>query len=925
MKSAQNSLSTAILIGLAMLISSQMIQAQVPAINLFSPSSGPVGTTVTLTGTNFSSTASSNIVWFGAVAAPVIAATNNLLTVLVPTNASQAPITASVNGLVCAAPAPFVVTYIGKGTFSTSSLAAAINLPSGNAPIGVKIVDLDGDGKPDLLVPNYTDSTISVYRNISTNGVLTLGSFAPAVNFAVGPQPRQVAVGEIDGDGKRDVVVANNGGTSVSIFRNISTPGAFTTNSFAARVDFTTGANPHHLALVDLNGDGKLDLAIGNSGGNTLSILRNTATVGNITASSFATSVDFPASPQSGGLAIGDMDGDGTPDVVLSSDSPNSISIFRNTTPVGNAAITFAAKVDFATPSRPYGGLSIGDLDGDGKLDIAVATYEGGTVSVFRNISTTGAITTNSLSPRFDLPTGGSTHAVLVVDIDGDSKSDLVAVSEYANTVAVFRNISTNGTLIAGSFAPRVDFSTASNPNGVAVGDLDGDGRPDVVAATAYGNVLSIFHNLNIPGSTNLPVIASQPANQTVTAGTNVVFTVTASGGEGIFPSVTSGTLKLWLKADFGVVTDVGRVVQWQDQSSNSNHAAQTDANRQPQFIGNVVPTSGKPVVRFDGIDSGNLGDFLQGTGDVGLPAGFTSFLVSSRANRVNSEQIVGLVGVPGAYNSVRSYYTSADRMSFAGWGNDYVTSFVIPPDSFRIWTDRLNSAKTQIELFDNDGNNAVSFTQNTSGLTTPGAGYFVGGVNSPSFDLQHYAFKGDVAEMIFFQNALSEPDRLAVENYLKQKYFQAPNPGAGFLAYQWSLNGTNILGATNSVLTLSNAQTNNAGSYVVLVSNNFGSVTSSIAVLTVNVPASISLPPQSQTVRAGSNANFTVTASGTSPLNYQWQFNGNPISGATNSLFTVNSAQLTNAGGYSVVVTNIAGSVTSAVAVLMVEAQPAI
>ncbi|MEO6035610.1 MAG: FG-GAP-like repeat-containing protein [Verrucomicrobiota bacterium] len=500
----------------------------VPRITSFSPGSGPVGTAITIAGENFSPIASNNIVWFGAVAAQVLTATPNQLTVLVPTYASQAPITVEVDGLVYAAPAPFVVTYSGTGTFSASSLATSVNLPAGNAPVGVKIVDLDGDGKADLVVANYTDSTISVYRNISTNGVLTSGSFAPRVTFAVGTTPRQVAIGDIDGDGKRDIAVANNGGSTVSVFRNTSTPGVFTTNSLAAKVDFTTGINPLQLALVDLNADGKLDLAIAVSAPNTLTVLRNTATVGSITADSFAAKVDFPGTGRPGGLAVGDIDGDGKPDVALSNDTGNSLSLFRNTTLAGNATITFAAKVDFATPARPYSSVSMGDLDGDGKLDIAVAAYSGGSVSVFRNISTVGVITTNSLAARFDLATGGSTHEVLVVDIDGDSKSDLVAVSEYANAVAVFRNRSTNGTLVAGSFAPRVDFATALNPGGVAVGDLDGDGRPDVVAATSYGNVLSLLQNINSP----FPTITTQPQSRTVVAGTTVTLAVAAIGSQ---------------------------------------------------------------------------------------------------------------------------------------------------------------------------------------------------------------------------------------------------------------------------------------------------------------------------------------------------------------------------------------------------------
>src|SRR5206468_5161033 len=93
--------------------------------------------------------------------------------------------------------------------------------------------------------------------------------------------------------------------------------------------------------------------------------------------------------------------------------------------------------------------------------------------------------------------------------------------------------------------------------------------------------------------------------------------------------------------------------------------------------------------------------------------------------------------------------------------------------------------------------------------------------------------------------------------------------------------------GATAASYTRNNAQTTDAGPYSVVVSNPVSTIASSNATLTVNVPPAISSQPQSQTVNVGSNATFTVTASGTAPLSYQWRFNGSPISTATNSTYT--------------------------------------
>lgn len=139
-------------------------------------------------------------------------------------------------------------------------------------------------------------------------------------------------------------------------------------------------------------------------------------------------------------------------------------------------------------------------------------------------------------------------------------------------------------------------------------------------------------------------------------------------------------------------------------------------------------------------------------------------------------------------------------------------------------------------------------------------------------------------------------------------------------LSYQWFFNSTNILSSLTNSYSVTNVQSTNAGDYTVVITNNFGSTTSSVAVLTVtNLPPSISTQPQNVTVTVGNAAAFSVTAAGANPLAYQWRFNGTNIANATNVSYSIASAQLTNAGNYAVVVTNISGSITSSTATLTV------
>lgn len=149
---------------------------------------------------------------------------------------------------------------------------------------------------------------------------------------------------------------------------------------------------------------------------------------------------------------------------------------------------------------------------------------------------------------------------------------------------------------------------------------------------------------------------------------------------------------------------------------------------------------------------------------------------------------------------------------------------------------------------------------------------------------------------------------------------FNVTANGTAPLSYQWRFNGTNILGAITNSYTIASAQTTNNGSYVVVITNSVGSVTSSAAILTVsNTPPVIVTPPADQFIYYGETAAFSVVAGGTAPLIYQWRFNGTNISGATNDDYNFNNAQTNNAGNYSVVVTNLSGSITSAAAVLTV------
>ena len=339
--------------------------------------------------------------------------------------------------------------------------------------------DLNGDGKPDLIVADQGSSAVSVLLNTTAPGAAT-ASFAAQMAFATGRGPHSVTTADLNGDGKPDLIVANSAANTVSVLLNTTAPGA-ATPSFAAQQTFATGSGPFFVRAADLNGDGKPDLIVANGDSNTVSVFLNTTAPG-ATTPSFADQQTFATGHEPDSVTAADLNGDGQPDLIVANDSSNTVSVLLNTTALAITSPAFAAQQSSATGSSPVS-VAAADLNGDGKPDLIVANKTSNTVSVLLNTTAAGA-TTPSFAAQQTFATGGYPVSVAAADFNGDGKPDLIVANYHSNTVSVLLNTTAPGPTTP-SFAAQQTFATGTYPRSVTVADINGDGKPDLVVANA--------------------------------------------------------------------------------------------------------------------------------------------------------------------------------------------------------------------------------------------------------------------------------------------------------------------------------------------------------------------------------------------------------------------------------------------------------
>ncbi len=417
-----------------------------------------------------------------------------------------------------------VTIMLGDGTGNFTELAATSPEPTGDGPVSVAVGDFNGDGKPDLATANQFADNVTILIGDGS------GNFTAAGPEAAGDAPYSVAVGDFNGDGKQDLATANIASDDVTVLIGDGS-GNFT--AAAGTSPEAAGDAPQSVAVGDFNGDGKQDLATANGGSDDVTVLIGDGS-GNFTAAAgtspeaagdapqsvavgdfnsdgkqdlaIATFIDdkvtillgdgtgnfTPAatSPENAGdgplsLAVGDFNSDGKQDLAAANRTTDDVTVLIGD---GTGNFTAAATSPEAVGDAPLS-VAVGDFNGDGKPDLATANVNSDNVTIL--INQTPARTNANFSPAGTSPegVGDGAFSVAVGDFNGDGKPDLASANSNANNVTVLLGDG-SGNFAAAGTSPE---TAGTAPRSVAVGDFNGDGKPDLAAANYFSNNVTVL------------------------------------------------------------------------------------------------------------------------------------------------------------------------------------------------------------------------------------------------------------------------------------------------------------------------------------------------------------------------------------------------------------------------------------------------
>ena len=388
--------------------------------------------------------------------------------------------------------------------------------------------DFNGDGIPDVVVGqerNYASTGVVVYLGKGD------GTFYPGDSYGPSPSMSFVAVGDFNGDGKLDIAAIDQANDVLQIFLGngdgtFSIGGVYPTSA-------SNSPAAQELVVGDFNKDGKMDIAVANANAGDVGVL-----LGNGDGT-FAAAVSYPITGYAAfDIAAADLNGDGYLDLAVTAytDGPPAVGILLSNS---EAPGTFGT-VQFVAVNGSPEGIALGDLNNDGKIDMAVTESSGATfngqIEIFPNDGTgtfTAAPTAYAAS-TFGGATGDSYPLdIRMFDMNGDGNLDLVYVNDDYGTVAVAPG---NGD---GTIAAPIEFPTTEYVEGLALADVNGDGAVDVLTGEDEAGGFSVMLNANGTGTSGNYTFGAPTPSATVAAGASATYPLSLAGLNGYTGTIT--------------------------------------------------------------------------------------------------------------------------------------------------------------------------------------------------------------------------------------------------------------------------------------------------------------------------------------------------------------------------------------------------
>lgn len=377
------------------------------------------------------------------------------------------------------------------------------DLTAGDSPLAIAAADLDGDGNIDLAVANYDSGDVSIFWGAGDGGFVAAPT-AFAVGTAGTEAPVAIAIADITGDGRPDIITANEGGNSISVLPNLGQ------QKFGVALESPTGSLPEAVVVGDFNGDkipdvatpnlwdGTVTVLLGKGDGSfaSLSVCSNQPTVAcggtsDCSGGGVCTPHPIPVGTSPAGLTAVDLNKDGKIDLVVANSEGNGVGSLMVLQGIGNGVFVAQPEITSTSFDHPVA-IAAADLNNDGHPDVVVVNEQGDSLSVLFG---KGDLTFQN-AVELDLSAGSVPEGVVIADFNGDSVPDIAASASFQDKVSVFAGSQ------AGTFAAPQDvaLTPGSSPVGLAIGNFNKDGRIDLATANVLSGTVSLLLNASCAG-----------------------------------------------------------------------------------------------------------------------------------------------------------------------------------------------------------------------------------------------------------------------------------------------------------------------------------------------------------------------------------------------------------------------------------------